>query len=351
MVKQSFLSDNASPAHPLVLQALVDASRDHVTSYGDDRETAVAVQAIQEALNCQCGVYFVYNGTGANVSALRSLLRPWQAVICTEMAHINEDEGGAPEALGGFKLLPVHREDGMLRPEDLAHFRSRRGFVHTSQPAVVSLTQSSEVGRVYQPDQLQAICDAAHHEGYLVHMDGARIANAAAALAGTGTPVEALRRACAGVDILSFGATKNGLLFGEAVVFLRRGGIPLPAEEEYPYFRKQTAQLHSKMRYVAVQFSRYLQDDLWFHGAVHANGMARRLADGLAPLPGVTLQQPCDANGVFVQLPPEVLPVLQEEFGFYPWQEERSVARLMASWDTTPELVDSFVKRCAALCR
>lgn len=353
MATQSFLSDNASPAHPAVLQALSDASRDHVISYGDDDETAAAVEAFQELFQQECGVYFAYNGTGANVAALRSMLRPWHGVICTEVSHINEDEGGAPEALGGFKLLPVATPDGLLQAAHLAPFRQRHGFVHTSQPAVISITQSNEVGCVYHREHLLELTAAAREAGYLVHMDGARIANAAATVAhATGaSPREAMAHVCAGVDVLSFGATKNGLLFGEAVVFLRPAGVRLPAEDEFPFARKQTTQLHSKMRYIAVQFSRYLQGDLWFENAFHANLMAQKLAQGLQEIPGVTLSRPVEANGVFPVLPATVIEPLQQEFPFYLWEADRNVVRLVTSWDTEESLVEAFISRCRELCR
>lgn len=350
---QSFLSDNASPGHPAVIAALGAPPQSHVVSYGDDDETAAAASALGDLVGAAGGVYFVYNGTGANVTALRSMVRPWQAVVCAEMAHINEDEGGAPEALGGFKLLPVERADGRLAPEHLELFRHRRGFVHTSQPAVVSITQATEVGQVYWREHLQELTEAAHGEGYLVHMDGARIANAAAAIAvREGLDCRsAMRAACSGVDVLSFGATKNGLLFGEAVIFLRDNQRLRAAEGEFPFFRKQSAQLHSKMRYISRQFLTYLDGDLWYRNALHANSMARALADGLQNIAGVQLAHPVEANGVFVQIPRRAIEPLREQFPFYIWNEEDATIRLMCSWDTTAERVDQFVTRCAALCR
>jgi threonine aldolase len=354
MTRQLFLSDNASPAHPEILKALTAAGEDHYASYGDDPETTRAQDAIRELFDTDCGVYFVYNGTGANVSALRTITAPFQAVICTEMAHINEDEAGAPEAIGGFKLLPVHKRDGRLLPEDLDQFLGRRGFEHTSQPETISITQSTEVGTVYRPDRLEELCRVAHSHGFAVHMDGARIANAAAAWylqsrsqGRECSPAEAMRAVSsqAGVDVLSFGATKNGLLFGEAVVFFDRD-----REKTFRFFRKQTTQLHSKMRYIATQFSRYLQDDdIWFANALRANQMAHRLEQGLRDIPGVEISFPVEANGVFATMPRKVVPALQEEFGFYLWEPALHMARLMVSWDTRAELIDSFVERCRSL--
>lgn len=354
MTRQLFLSDNASPAHPEILNALAADDGDHYASYGDDPETARAEEAIRKLFDADCGVYFVYNGTGANVAALRTVTAPFEAVVCTEMAHINEDEAGAPEAIGGFKLLPVRKRDGRLVPEDLEQFPGRRGFEHTSQPATVSITQSTEVGTVYRPDRLRELCRAAHTHGFTVHMDGARIANAAVAWClqsrsegNECTPAEAMRAVSsqAGVDVLSFGATKNGLLFGEAVVFFDRD-----KEKTFRFFRKQTTQLHSKTRYIAAQFNRYLQDDhIWFANALHANRMATHLARKLQDIPGVELSFPVEANGVFVTMPEKVIPALQEEFGFYLWEPAANMARLMVSWDTREELVEAFADRCRTL--
>ena len=353
-MRELFASDNASAAHPRILSGLQEFSRDHEVAYGADAVTGAARDALTELFGRDCGVYFVYNGTGANVSALRCMARPFEAVICTEMAHINEDEGGAPEAIGGFKLLPVPREDGRLRPADIEPFLARLGFEHTNQPAVVAVTQATEVGTIYDPAALGALTSAAHEAGLTVHMDGARIANAAATVhsrsaraGGTISPAAALRAvtADAGVDVLSFGATKNGLLFGEAVVFFNRD-----LERFFPFFRKQTTQLHSKMRYIAGQFLSYLADDLWFENARRANALAGDLATRLSRIPGVYLPYPVEANGVFVELPPRVIPTLQDEFGFYMWNAERSMARLMVSWDTSEEMIDAFAERCRGLC-
>ncbi|TVR70072.1 MAG: threonine aldolase [Spirochaetaceae bacterium] len=354
MTRPLFLSDNASPAHPEILAALGGTVGEHLTSYGDDPLTRSAERRIREFFDRDCGVYFVYNGTGANVAALRTVTRPFEAVICTEMAHINEDEAGACEAIGGFKLLPLDRRDGRLSPEDLDLFAGRRGFEHTSQPAVVSLTQATEVGTIYTPDHLRRLCDKAHSLDMVVHMDGARIANAAVSWRERArregrdpTPAQALREiSCdAGIDVLSFGATKNGLLFGEAVLFFDRA-----LEESFRFFRKQTTQLHSKMRYIAVQFERYLRDDLWFANAARANSLAARLGGAVTGLPGVEQAHPVEANGVFLHLPPSVIPALQDEFGFYLWDESTHLARLMVSWDSTEEVVDAFAARCRELC-
>ncbi|MDA3949509.1 MAG: beta-eliminating lyase-related protein [Spirochaeta sp.] len=354
MIRQRFASDNASPAHPAILQALQELPADHELSYGDDPVTRAAEEAITALFDRPCEVYFAYNGTGANVSALRCVARPWDAVICNEMAHINEDEGGAPEAIGGFKLLGTHRKDGKLSPADVEPFLARRGFEHTNQPAAVSVTQVTEVGTLYTPAELRELTDFAHSEGLRVHVDGARVANAAAAwyerrrAAGEPMTPEAAMRAVtsdAGIDVLSFGATKNGLLFGEAVVFFQPE-LAAP----YRYARKQTTKLHSKMRYLSAQFLRYLSDDLWLDNARAANSGAARLSAALEAIPGVTVALPTEANGVFVEIPPEAVDALQREFDFYLWDRTRSMARLMVSWDTTALTIDAFIRRCTELC-
>jgi len=354
-MKQLFASDNASPAHPAILSALSEISRDHEISYGDDPVTSEAHERLQELFGVACGVYFVYNGTGANVGALRTMARSFEAVICTEMSHINEDEGGAPEAIGGFKLLGVHSSDGRLHPEDITPFLARRGFEHTNQPAAISITQASEVGTVYWPEDLRQLVATAHDAGLTVHMDGARIANAAAAVweraqnNGDGaqlTPREALRAVTvdSGIDVLSFGATKNGLLFGEAVVFFNRA-----LEESFRFFRKQTTQLHSKMRYISAQFTRYLDDDLWMENALRANRLAHELSSSLSEIPGYTVAMPTEANGVFVTMPTAAIAPLQEEFGFYLWNAEENLARLMVSWDTTEATIAAFRARAQSV--
>ena len=351
--QQLFASDNASPAHPEVVQALSDLSLDHYISYGDDPVTVAAETAVANLFGRDCEVFFVYNGTGANVSALRCMASPWEAVICNEMAHINEDEGGAPEAIGGFKLLGIHRPDGKLTPSDVKPLLAKRGFEHSNQPAVLSLTQTTEVGTLYTPEELRDLTSFAHANDLTVHVDGARIANAAATWyrlqEEAGTPVSATAAlqavsSDAGIDVLSFGATKNGLLFGEAVVFFN-SDLARP----YRFARKQTTQLHSKMRYIGAQFLRYLKNDLWLQNALAANEGARRLAGGLSEIPGYNVALPAEANGVFVEVPEGLAPVLQEEFHCYIWNEHRNMVRLMISWDSRSDVVDRLVERCREL--
>jgi threonine aldolase len=351
---QYFASDNASPAHPRIIEYVASLSADHAIAYGDDDITAEARIVISRLFGGEFGVYFVYNGTGANVTGLRSITRPWEAVICTEMAHINEDEGGAPEAIGGFKLLPVHRDDGRLCADDVRRFFPRIGFEHTNQPAVVSLTQATEVGTVYRPEAIAEIRAAADEQDLAIHMDGARIANAAVAHLERAreqgreiTPEEAMREITvgAGVDLLSFGATKNGIMFGEALVYFSERG-----RASVPFLRKQTTQLNSKMRYLTAQFIPYIEERLWYENARRANARARDLGHALEEIPGVTLAYPTEANGVFVEFPRSAIEPLQREFKFYTWNEERAMVRLMVSWDTDRATIDRFVARAWEEC-
>lgn len=331
---RSFASDNNAGIHPEILAAIAAANTGHVRAYGDDPYTARAIERFRHHLGPNVEVFFVFNGTGANVLGIQALARPHQAVICADLAHINVDECGAPEKIAGCKLLGVPAPDGKLTPAAIAARMRGIGDQHHVQPRVVSISQSSEYGTVYSAAEVRALADYAHANGLLLHMDGARIANAAAAL---DLPLRAVT-ADAGVDVLSFGGTKNGLMGGEAVVFFD----PFHAES-FRFLRKQGMQLASKMRFVAAQFDALLADDLWLRNARHANAMARRLADGLRPIPGVTITQSVDANAVFAILPRARVSALQAEAYFYLWDEAQSEARLMASFDTTEADVDQFV--------
>lgn len=280
------------------------------------------------------------NGTGANVTALAAMTRPYEAVICTDCAHINVDECGAPERVAGCKLLPVSAPDGKLTPEAIHSHLSGRGDEHNAQPRVVSITQATETGTVYSPKEVRAIAETAHANGMLVHMDGARIYNAAAAL---GTSLRAITRD-AGVDVLSFGGTKNGLMYGEAVVFFD------PARAAaYRYYRKQATQLASKMRLIAVQFTALLEGDLWRENALHANRMATLLAELVREIPGVSVVQPVESNAVFAAIPRDAIPSLMEHSYFYLTGAETPspVARWMTSWKTTEDDVRTFAAAVA----
>ncbi len=334
IVEKGFGSDNHAGVHPEVLQALVEANVGHVHSYGDDRFTRRAEEVMRRHFGEGAQPFFVFNGTGANVTALASLTRSFDAVICAESAHLHIDECGAPERVGGVKLLTLPTPDGKVRPEQVRARLGGRLDEHQVRPRVVSITQTTELGTVYRPEEIAALAECAHEHGLYLHVDGARFANAAAAL---GVELRAISTDV-GVDVLSFGGTKNGLLLGEAVVFF--------AEElaaDYRYVRKQSMQLASKMRFVAAQFAALLEGDLWRRSAAHANAMAKRLEAQVRSIAGVEVTQRAEANAVFVRLPQAAIPILQEQFFFYVWDAARGEVRWMTSFDTTEEDIDAFV--------
>jgi threonine aldolase len=339
---RGFASDNNSGAHPDVLAALAAANDGHVVAYGDDEYTAATRERFRRHFGDQAEPFLVFNGTGANVAAIDALTRPQEAVICTEVAHMHVDECGAPERLAGAKLLTVPTENGKLSAGDVRRWEDGRGDEHRVQPRVVSITQASELGTVYTLEETQAIADAAHELEMYLHLDGARLANAAASL---DVPLRTLTTD-AGVDAVSFGGTKNGLLLGDAVVFLRPG-----LAETFLYTRKQLGQLASKMRFISVQFDALLEGDLWRSNAAHANAMARRLADAVTGIDGADLAHPVEANGVFVTLPASAIGRLRDalpaDLPFYVWDEAAGTIRLMCSWDTTEEDVDGIADALA----
>jgi threonine aldolase len=337
-VHRTFASDNWAGVHPEVLEAVVRANVGHAPSYGADAITEDALALFRDHFGPSAEVYFCFNGTGTNVVGLQSMLRPFEAVVCSEGAHINVDECGAPERFLGSKLLTVPTADGKLTPSAAAAVIRGVGDEHHVQARVVSITQSTEVGTVYTVDEISALSEWAHGEGMLVHLDGARIANAAVSL---GVDLGAFGTA-AGVDVLSFGGTKNGALGAEAVVTFRP-----ESDTSLRFLRKQSMQLSSKMRFVAAQFVALLTDDLWKRSATRANAMAARLGAGAAAVPGVTLAYPVQANGVFAVLPPAVTEAMQAEWPFYVWDEASGIVRWMASFDTTESDVDRFVTRLA----
>ncbi len=330
---RGFASDNSATVHPQVLAAIADVNVGHAFGYGHDAFT----QRIEALTAGQFGdgarAFLVFNGTAANVLSLRAACRPWGAVICSDSSHLNVDEGGAPEAIAGVKLLTVAGENGKLTPEHAERRIERIGDEHAVQPRVLSLSQCTELGTVYTAQETRALADLAHGHGLIVHMDGARLSNAAAAL---GCSLSTLTTDV-GVDVLSFGGTKNGLLGAEAVVFLTD-----ELAEGFQYLRKQSLQLASKMRYLAAQFEALLTDELWLRCARQANAMAARLAQGVGSVPGVTITRPVQTNAVFARLPPEATAILKEQFAFYTWDESAGEVRWMCSWDTTEEDVESF---------
>ena len=332
-MRGSFASDNYAGALPEVMRAVAAANDGHAPAYGNDPLTRRVEQLFRDAFGPEAHVLPVFNGTGANVIALRAVARPYDAVVCAATAHLNVDECGAPERVGGFKLLPVETPDGKLTPELVAPRLVRFGDEHAVQPRVVSITQSTEFGTVYTPPEIRALADQAHNRGMLLHVDGARLANAAAALgcslAETTTDV--------GADVLSFGATKNGAMGAEAVVLLRAD-----LGDGVQFMRKQSMQLASKMRFLSAQLQALLEDERWRAPAAHANAMARRLADAVAGVDGVALTQAVQANAVFAVLPPGVAAELQRDWRFYTWNEATGEVRWMCSWDTSPGEVDAF---------
>ncbi len=331
---RTFASDNNSGAHPAVLAAIAAANTGHMHAYGDDPYTEHAVEVLRGHLGAQADVFFVFNGTGANVVCLSALLKPYQAVICPATAHIATDECGAPERFTGSKLIGVPTADGKLRPADITAQLGGMGVEHHVQPRVVSISQVTELGTIYTCEEIRALADAAHSAGLLLHMDGARLANAAAAL---DVPIRAMTTD-AGVDALSFGGTKNGMLFGEAACFLTPGLV-----SDGKYVRKNAGQLPSKMRFVAAQFSALYEGELWHELASHANAMAERLADGAAAVSGVEIVQVRGANEVFARLPREHVAAMREVADFYEWDGSPGVVRWVASFDTTEQDVDGFL--------
>jgi threonine aldolase len=330
---KSFASDNYAGAHPAILQALIAANTQHTPAYGGDPWTARVEDLLRAAFGEQARSYLVFNGTGANVLAIRAACRRASAVICAATAHINVDEGGAPEFVAGVKLLTVDTPDGKLRPADVEALCGRQGDEHAAQAGLVSISQSTELGTLYTPAEIGALADAAHARGLFLHLDGSRLAHAAAALE---LPLRALTTDV-GVDVVSFGGTKVGLVAGEAVVFL----TPQLADG-FPYLRKQSLQLASKARFIAAQFEALLDQERWRELASNANAMAARLAAAVEGLPGVTITQAVQVNAVFAILDPAVTEGLQQDFPFYVWDAASGEVRWMCSWDTTAGDVDAF---------
>ncbi len=335
--RRGFASDNASGAHPAVLEAIVSANVGHVHAYGDDPWTREAIGLIKKHFGETAEPFFVFNGTGANITGLQALVRPFEAVICPRTAHINSDECGAFERFVGSKLIDLPAPDGKLTPALIEGAVTGVGDQHHVQPRAISITQSTEYGTVYDRDELAGVIAAARALDLRVHVDGARLANAAASLGCT------LGEACAGADVVSFGATKNGAVLAECVVFLD------PAlAVDFRFVRKQGAQLSSKMRFVAAQYAALLQGDLWLRNAAHANAMARLLAEKAGALPGVQITHPVEANEIFAILPHDAIVPLQAEFDFYTWDERLGEVRWVTSWDTTAEDVERFVDGMAS---
>ena len=332
---RSFASDNNSGVHPAIMEALTRANQDHALGYGDDSWTKEAVRKIKEIFVADCEPLFVFNGTGSNVIALQLLTRPYNSIICAETAHVYVDECGSPVKMTGCQIRPVATPDGKLTPQLIAPYLHGFGDQHHSQPGAVYLSECTELGTIYTPEELRAITALAHQHEMRVHMDGARIANACAAL---GLSLKALTVDC-GIDVLSFGGTKNGLMMGECVIVFDDS-----LKVEARFVRKQSAQLASKMRYLSCQFTAYLTEELWLKNATHANAMAKRLYDALKQIPGVRFTQKVESNQLFLTMPRAEIDRMLQSYFFYFWNEEADEIRLVTSFDTTEEDIDTFIR-------
>lgn len=335
MIKKGFASDNNSGVHPEIFKAMEAANFGHVTGYGDDSYTLDAIEIFKKEFGEDTEVFFVFNGTGANVTGLSSATHSFNSIICAETAHIQVDECGAPEKFTGCKLLPVASVNGKLTPQAIQRHLYGFDFEHHSQPRIISISQTTELGTVYRPVEIRTLADLAHKNNMLLHMDGARIANAAVAL---NMDFREFTRDC-GVDILSFGGTKNGMMMGEAVLIFN----PELAVNT-KYIRKQSMQLFSKMRFVGAQFIAYFKDDLWRKTATHANKMAKLLEGEILKIPQIKITRPVEANGVFAEIPQEIIEPLQQRFFFYIWDETKSEVRWMTSFDTEEKEIFEFTK-------
>ena len=349
MVKRkSFASDNWSGTCPEIMQALTDANSGHNEAYGelDDVYTKRAIKKFEENFGDDIEVFFVYNGTAANVLGVSHLINSYHAIVTAKTAHLNEDECAAPEKFIGAKILEIETDDGKIRSEQIEPFMQSIGFQHHAQPKVISISQVTEMGTIYSTEEIKALADYAHSNSMYLHLDGARIANAVVSL---NTDFKKMVTET-GVDVVSFGGTKNGLMFGEAVVFLNK-----ELAVDFEYRRKQGMQLHSKMRFIAAQFERYLMDDLWKKNALQANAMAKYLETAISKLTGLEVSQEVSANGVFVFMPTEIIPEIQKHYFFHVWNESpegksgMKEVRLMCSWDTSKEDVEGFVEEVASL--
>jgi threonine aldolase len=335
MIIKTFASDNYSGVHPEIMAALMGANLGHAASYGADEITAIAISKFREYFGQETEVFFAYNGTGANVLGLSALTQSFNSIICSDLAHIHVDESTAPEKFTGCKLLTIPTRDGKIYPQEIEDKIIRIDDQHHPQVKVISISQSTEYGTVYSIEEIKAISAVAKKYNAWLHMDGSRIANAAVSLQ------QEFRSFTvdAGVDVLSFGGTKNGMMFGEAVVFFRP-----EVSQTFKYIRKQGMQLHSKMRFISCQFAALLTNDLWKKNASHSNRMAKLLEKELRGIQQIRITQSVDANGIFAIFPPYIIPALQEQQFFYVWNDKTSEVRLMCSFDTTEEEILTFGK-------
>lgn len=333
---KAFASDNYSGVHPEIMKALQNANEAHAGSYGNDPYTARAVEKFKEFFGNDVEVFFVYNGTAANVLGLTTLTQSFNSILCAEGAHINVDESTAPEKFLGCKLVTIPSPDGKISATTVQEKIQRIGDQHHPQAQVISISQATEYGTVYKLEELKALSEL----GLSLHMDGSRIANAAVTL---NKPFKDITQH---VDVLSFGGTKNGLMFGEAIVFFKP-----ELAKNFMYQRKQGMQLASKMRFISAQFEALLSNDLWKRNATHTNSLAKLLGNELSKIEGIKITQKIEANGVFAIMPAHIIEPLQKEYPFYTWVEKINEVRLMCSWDSTQEEVDKFIEKVKSLLR
>ena len=331
---RSFGSDNHSGVHPRIMEALAEINRDHAVAYGDDPWTAEAKELLRSMLGDKSvEPLFLFNGTGANVVALQACTLPFHSILCAATAHIAVDECGAPVKFTGASLKEIETPDGKLTPDLVRPHLHGFGFEHHSQPKVIAISQTTELGTAYTPDELKALADLAHQHDMYLFVDGTRVANACAYL---GTTLKEITGDC-GVDIFTLGGTKNGLMFGEVLIALRP-----ELSENLKYYRKQTTQLYSKMRYIAAQFIPYLKEDIWMENARESNRAARRLFEGMETVPGVKITQAVQSNALFFTAPEGIREQLRQRYFFYDWSEAIGEARLVCSWDTSMDDIEQF---------
>ena len=331
---RSFASDNNSGVHPAIMDAIVKANKDHAIAYGDDKWTKQASEQLKAVFGNDVELCFVFNGTGSNMVALQTMVRPFHSIITASTGHINVDECGAPSKFTGCMVKEIPVTDGKLTPALIAARLHGFGDQHHSQPKVIYISQTTELGTVYTPQEIKDICELAHQHDMYVHMDGSRLANACASL---NLGLKELSRDC-GIDILSLGGTKNGMLMGEAVIAFRP-----ELAENLRFYRKQSAQLFSKMRYLSAQFPAYFDNNLWFENALNANKMANKLAAALQQFRSIIITQKVESNAIFLIMPPEVIHKLRLHYFFYTWDETRHEVRFVCSWDTTEADIDGLI--------
>jgi len=337
---KGFASDNASGVHPKIMEKLVKINKGHEYAYGDDNHTRAAIKKFKEVFGNKVSVYFVYNGTAANVLGISGVTNSYHSILATDISHLNVDECSALERFSGNKIVPIPNREGKIFPDQLVKPLEILGFEHDAQPKMISITQATELGTVYTVSEIKRLAAFAHKNGLFLHMDGARLANAAVSL-------NSLLKEITfdvGVDIVSFGGTKNGMMFGEAIIFANEN-----LAKDFKFIRKQGMQLASKMRFISVQFETLLSNNLWLENAKNSNLMAKLLVSKLRKIKEVKITHPVDANEIFMMLPKVWVEKLLREFQFYVWDKEKSEIRLVTSFDTTEEEINQFVDKIRRL--